>query len=185
MKGDFMNKSSDDRIKQEITERLLKLDEEVSLALDDTETYYEMVIVGGGALVLIDKLSRATQDIDAIMYPKELCPFLEKYDINNHVLAYMTNFAPDYYDRRIRIDIPTKKIHFYTASLEDIVISKLFSDRPKDKHDIMNTEIIKALDWNKMDEIINSEDFNDNILNDRLRNVFMYNYRDYKEEALK
>ena len=55
-----MNKSSDDRIKQEITERLLKLDEEVSLALDDTETYYEMVIVGGGALVLIDKLSRAT-----------------------------------------------------------------------------------------------------------------------------
>ncbi|MGN0607384.1 MAG: DUF6036 family nucleotidyltransferase [Oscillospiraceae bacterium] len=180
-----MNKSKDDKIKQEITERLLKLDEEVSLALDDTETYYEMVIVGCGALVLIDKLSRATQDIDAIMYPKELCPFLEKYDINNHVLAYMTNFAPDYYDRRIRIDIPTKKIHFYTASLEDIVISKLFSDRPKDKHDIMNTEIINALDWKKMDEIINSEDFNDNILNDRLRNVFMYNYRDYKEEALK
>ena len=31
MKGDFMNKSTDDRIKQEITERLLKLDEEVSL----------------------------------------------------------------------------------------------------------------------------------------------------------
>ena len=87
------------------------------MALDDTETYYEMVIVGGGALVLIDKLSRATQDIDAIMYPKELYPFLEKYDINNHVLAYMTNFALDYYDR--------------------------------------------------------------------LRNVFMYNYRDYKEEALK
>ena len=51
------------------------------------------------------------------MYPKELYPFLEKYDINNHVLAYMTNFALDYYDR--------------------------------------------------------------------LRNVFMYNYRDYKEEALK
>ncbi|MCI7350668.1 MAG: DUF6036 family nucleotidyltransferase [Ruminococcus sp.] len=49
----------------------------------------------------------------------------------------------------------------------------------------MNTEVINALDWNKMDEIINSEDFNDNILNDRLRNVFMYNYRDYKEEALK
>lgn len=65
------------------------------------------------------------------------------------------------------------------------MISKLFSDRPKDKHDIMNPEIINSIDWNKMDEIINSEDFNDNILNDRLRNVFKYNYRDYREEAQK
>lgn len=173
------------KIKDEIIERLLKLDEEVSLSLDDDNTYYEMVIVGGGALVLIDKLTRATQDIDAIIYPKELYPFLEKYDINNHVLAFMTNFAPDYYDRRVKIDIPTQKIIFYSASLEDIVISKLFSDRPKDKHDIMNPEIINAIDWDKMDEIINSEDFNDNILNDRLRNVFKYNYRDYREEAQK
>ena len=179
-----MYNHSTNEIKNEIIERLLMLDEEVSLAFDDIDTYYEMVIVGGGALVLIDKLTRATQDIDAIMYPKELHPFLERYDINNHVLAFMTNFAPDYYDRRIKIDVPSKKIHFYTASLEDIVISKLFSDRPKDKHDIMNPEIIKALDWNKLDEIINSEDFNDNILNDRIRNLFLFNYRDYKEEAL-
>ena len=170
-------------IKKEITDRLLMLDEEVSLEFDDTDTYYEMVIVGGGALVLIDKLTRATQDIDAIMYPKELHPFLERYDINNNVVAYLTNFAPDYYDRRIKIDIPTKRIIFYTASLEDIVISKLFSDRPKDKHDIMNPDIIRALDWNKMEDIINSEDFNDNILNDRIRNMFLFNYRDYKEEA--
>lgn len=67
----------DNKIKEEIIERLLKFDEEVSLSLDDDETYYEMVIVGGGALVLIDKLTRATQDIDAIIYPKELYPFLK------------------------------------------------------------------------------------------------------------
>lgn len=66
----------DNKIKEEIIERLLKFDEEVSLSLDDDETYYEMVIVGGGALVLIDKSTRATQDIDAIIYPKELYPFL-------------------------------------------------------------------------------------------------------------
>lgn len=66
----------DNKIKEEIIERLLKFDEEVSLSLDDDETYYEIVIVGGGALVLIDKLTRATQDIDAIIYPKELYPFL-------------------------------------------------------------------------------------------------------------
>lgn len=76
------------KIKQDIINRLLKLDEEVLLTFDD-DTMYEMVIVGGGALVLIDKLSRATQDIDSIKYPVELRPFLEKYDINDHVLAYM------------------------------------------------------------------------------------------------
>lgn len=97
----------------------------------------------------------------------------------------MTNFAPDYYDRRVKLDVPSKKIHFYTASLEDIVISKLFSDRPKDKNDIMNSEIIKALDWDRLDRIIKSEDFNDNILNDRIRNVFLFNYRDYREAAFK
>lgn len=176
---------SNNKIKQDIIDRLLKLDEEVSLSFDEDNITYEMVIVGGGALVLVDKLTRATQDIDAIMYPKELQPFLDKYDINNRVLAFMGNFAPDFYDRRVPIDIPSQKIKFFAASLEDIVIAKLFSERPKDKQDIMNPDIVNALDWEKLDEIINSEDFNDNILNDHQRAMFLYNYRDYKEEAMK
>lgn len=176
---------SDNKIKSDIIGRLLKLDEEVSLSLDNNDVCYEMVIVGGGALVLIDKLTRATRDIDAISYPKELQPFLEKYDINNSVLAYMNNFDPDYYDRRIPIDIPSKKIRFFSASLEDIVISKLFSNRPKDKQDINNPIIRNSIDWNKLDEIINSEDFKDNMLNEHQYKMFLYNYRDYKEEALK
>lgn len=49
----------------------------------------------------------------------------------------------------------------------------------------MNPDIVNALDWKKLDEIINSEDFNDNILNDHQRTMFLYNYRDYKEEAMK
>ncbi|MCH5193127.1 MAG: hypothetical protein J1F11_04130 [Oscillospiraceae bacterium] len=176
---------SEGKIKQDIIDRLLKLDEEAALSFDDPNTYYEMVLVGGGALVLIDKLSRATQDIDAIMYPKELNPFLEKYDINNNVLAYMNNFAPDYYDRRVPINIPSKKIKFFTASLEDIVIAKLFSNRPKDMQDIHNPDILNALDWNRLDEIVNSEDFKDGMLNDHQYIMFMYNSRDYKEEAMK
>ena len=75
---------SNNKIKQDIIDRLLKLDEEVSLSFDEDNITYEMVIVGGGALVLVDKLTRATQDIDAIMYPKELQPFLDKYDIRQH-----------------------------------------------------------------------------------------------------
>lgn len=173
------------KIKKDIIDRLLKLDEEAALTFDNDDVYYEMILVGGGALVLIDKLTRATQDIDAIMPPKELQPFLEKYDINDHVVAYINNFAPDYYDRRVPVNIPSKKIKFFTASLEDIVIAKLFSDRPKDKQDLFNPIIIRSLDWNKLDEIINSEDFKDNMLNKHQYKMFWYNYRDYKEEALK
>lgn len=171
-------------IKSDIIDRLLKLDEEISLTFDD-DVYYEMILVGGGALVLIDKLTRATQDIDTIMPPKELKPFLEKYDINDHVMAYINNFAPDYYDRRIPLNISSKKIKFFTASLEDIVIAKLFSVRPKDKHDILDPIITKSIDWNKLDEIVNSEDFKDNMLNDHQYKMFLCDYRDYKEEALK
>lgn len=55
----------DNKIRNDIIERLLKLDEEISLIFDD-ENYYEIIIVGGSALLLINKLSRATFDIDAI-----------------------------------------------------------------------------------------------------------------------
>ncbi len=170
--------------KQNIIDRLLMLDEEVSLALDDDNTYYEMVIVGGGALVLIDKLTRATQDIDTIRCAEEIKPFLEKYDINSNVVAYVNNFVFDYLDRCIPVDIPTKKIKFYTASLEDIVISKLCSERPKDKVDIHNFEIIKALDWNMLDKLVKSEDFKDNFLNEHNYKMFLFNYRDYCDYRL-
>ena len=62
--------TANNKIKQDIAERLLKLDEEVSLCFDNDDTYYEMVLVGGGALVLIDKLTRATQDIDRYIAAK-------------------------------------------------------------------------------------------------------------------
>lgn len=41
MKRDFMN--TDKKIKQDIAERLLKLDEEVSLCFDNDDTYYENI----------------------------------------------------------------------------------------------------------------------------------------------
>lgn len=171
----------DNKIRNDIIERLLKLDEEISLIFDD-DNYYEIIIVGGSALLLINKLSRATFDIDAIRCSKELKPFMEKYDINDNVISYRNSFSDDFYNRKIKIDIPTKKINVYTASLEDIVISKLSSNRGKDSEDIRSPMVIESLDWDLLDEIVNSDDFKDNMLTEHQYNMFMYDYRDYREE---
>lgn len=170
--------------KDEIIKNLLLLDEEISLVFDNDD-HYNIVIVGGSALVLIDKISRATMDIDTISCSEELKPFMERYNINNNVVAYRNNFPDDYIERCVKLDILTKKISIYTASLEDIVISKLFSARPQDAADIRNPKIVAALDWDLLDKIVNSDDFRDNILSDHTYRMFMLDYRDYREEVHK
>ena len=170
--------------KDEIIKNLLLLDEEITLTFENDDRY-NIIIVGGSALVLIDKISRATMDIDAISCSDELKPFMERYNINNNVIAYRNNFPDDYIERCVKLNVPTKKISIYTASLEDIVISKLFSVRPQDKEDICNPKIIAALDWDLLDKIVNSDDFRDNILSDHAYKMFMLDYRDYREEMHK
>ncbi len=170
--------------KDEIIKNLLLLDEEVSLTFDNDD-YYNIVIVGGSALVLIDKISRATMDIDTISCSDELKPFMERYNINNNVVAYRDYFPDDYIDRCVKLDVPTKKISIYTASLEDIVISKLFSDRPQDAKDVREPKIAAALNWDLLDEIVYSDEFKDNILSDHKYKMFMLDYRDYREEMHK
>lgn len=170
--------------KDEIIKNLLLLDEEISLTFDNDD-HYNIVIVGGSALVLIDKISRATMDIDTISCSDELKPFMERYNINNNVISYRNNFPDDYIERCVKLDVPTKKILIYTASLEDIVISKLFSVRPQDKEDICNPRIVADLDWDLLDKIVNSDDFRDNILSDHTYKMFMLDYRDYREEMHK
>ena len=170
--------------KDEIIKNLLLLDEEIYLTFNNDD-YYNIIIVGGSALVLIDKISRATMDIDTISCSDELKPFMERYNINNNVVAYSNNFPDDYLERCKKLDVPTKKILIYTASLEDIVISKLFSPRLQDKNDICNPRIVAALDWDLLDKIVNSDDFRDNILSDHAYKMFMHDYHDYREEMRK
>lgn len=75
---------------------------------------------------------------------------------------------------KLKLIYQQKNINVYIASLEDIVISKLSSNRGKDSEDIRSPMVIESLDWDLLDEIVNSDDFKDN--------MFMYDYRDYREE---
>lgn len=96
-----------------------------------------------------------------------------------NVSAYRINFPYDYLNRIIPIDIPTKKVKFYTVSLEDLVVSKLCSMRDKDVEDIENELVYKSLDWNLLDKLI--DDVCYGMLSDFDRNALVINYNHYKE----
>lgn len=51
--------------KAEIIKRLMSVDNDMSL-LDTTADTYSCIIVGGSALVLLEKIYRSTHDIDSI-----------------------------------------------------------------------------------------------------------------------
>ena len=163
---------------KELIERLKRLDEDASLMFDDSNRF-KMVIVGGGALILLETIDRATLDIDALSVSKELMPLLERYDINAQVAAYINNFPHNYEDRLHKLDIESRKIDFYTASLEDIVIAKLCSYRDTDRQDVISPEVTKALDWDLLEKLATDEDELKANISDRGYSEFIYNYEEY------
>lgn len=100
--------------REEIIEKLIQLDKDVAL-MDTSEDTYSCVIVGGSALVLMNKIYRSTHDIDSIDASKEIRPLLELYNINMNVNAFLLNFPEGYLSRIQPVDIPTEKVKFYTA----------------------------------------------------------------------
>ena len=165
--------------RQEILERLMQVDRDMAL-LDTSLDTYTCVIVGGSALVLMQKIHRSTHDIDSINASNEIKPLLEAYNINMNVNAYRVNFPEKYLDRIVKVDIPTTKVNFYTLSLEDLVVSKLCSMREKDVEDIENGLVYKALDWELMDKLI--EDVCYGLLTDYEVNALRENYKNYREK---
>lgn len=133
-----------DMLRDDLLERLDRLDEDASLMFDGDERFH-LVIVGGGALILLERISRATHDVDAISASHEILELLEKYDINCRVQTYINNFPYNYEDRLVSLSVGGRKIDFYTASLEDIVIAKLYSARATDIRDVESEKVVEAI----------------------------------------
>lgn len=156
----------------ELIERLSRLDEDAGLRFESGGRFH-LVIVGGGALILQQYISRATHDVDAISVSPELLELLEKYDINCRVQTYINNFPYNYEDRLVPL-FQGRKIDFFTASLEDIVVAKLYSLRPADQSDIESDEVLRRLDWGLLERLaLEENEARASALNDR-------NYADFK-----
>ena len=135
--------------------RLQHLDEDAYL-LFDSDIRFSIIIVGGSALILQKYRINATQDIDSIAVSKELYPLLEKYDINTRVQAYINSFPYNFEDRLVLV-FKGRKVDAYTASLEDVVVAKLYASRSVDIFDITEDEVLRSIDWDKLEYLATDE----------------------------
>jgi len=167
--------------RDELLTRLKRLDEDAEL-LYGKDVRFHLVIVGGGALILQEYLSRATHDIDALSSSKELHRLMEKYDINGRVQTYINNFPYNYEDRLVLL-FQGEAIDFFTASLEDIVIAKLYSYRDTDLLDIESPEILKFLNWELLEHLATDDnEAHASALNESNYAQFRCAYEKYVEE---
>jgi hypothetical protein len=167
--------------RDELEARLIELDKAAGLLYPNQ--HFKMLLVGGSALILLGALERATADIDALVAPALLQGLLESYDINSRVVAYQDSFSDDIEDRLVGLDLPTTTIEYYAASLEDLVASKLCSGREVDELDIRKPEVLKVLDWDKLDGII--KDMEHSVLSSRTYKTLLFNYGEYVKEYQK
>ena len=69
-------------------------------------------------------------------------------------------------------------------SLEDEVIMKLHSSRPKDYQDITNKAVLEQIDWELLQKIVDDGEL-DNSFYDRKYKLFIENYEKYKNNFKK
>lgn len=163
----------------ELRDRLRQFDRAVALLYPGQ--LFRLVLVGGGAMMLLGYLARSTSDLDALAFPSELVALMAQYDINGQVSAYGDNFAYHFEDRLVPIDLESKAVVCYTASLEDLIVAKLCSPRPQDALDIRGSEVLTAVNWNRLAEV--AEEMRLNMLNERRYQEFVFSYDAYREEC--
>ena len=132
-------------------------------------------------MVLLGCLARSTDDLDALRFPVELVPLMEQYDLSGQVTAYEDQFAYNLEDRLVSLEMETVAVECFAASLEDIVASKLYSDRAKDAADVRRREVIAAIDWNRLDDVV--ADMEGSKLIERRHRQFLHNYEVYRREC--
>ena len=165
--------------KEDLLERLARLDEEADL-LFDNDRRFRMVIVGGSALILLETITSATHDNDALDVSPEIADLLEKYDINTRVGTFVNNFPYNYDERLVPVRLNGRRIDFYTASLEDIVIAKLYSGRATDIQDIIDPRVLKEINWDRLEYLATAEDkAKASALNEFRYVEFLDSYRTY------
>lgn len=99
--------------------------------------------------------------------------------MNMNVAAYSLNFPEDYLSRLQPVPIDSRKIRFFTLSVEDLVVSKLCALREKDYEDICTPEIYQSLNWELLDALI--EEVSYGMLTDFDVVQLQTNYTAYKE----
>ena len=163
--------------RDDILDRMKYLDDDAN-SVFDSDGRFQVIIVGGGALVLHGYLTRGTDDIDVLEANHKLHELMQAYDMNGDVNAYINNFPYNYEDRIIHV-WSGLKIDYFTASLEDIVISKLCANRPSDMMDI--EFLVEMINWDMLEKLaLDEHEIKASSLNETRYKDFLDSYEIFK-----
>lgn len=163
-----------------LKEKLLLCAKEIELLYPNE--VFEVVIVGGAALMLFDNSNKMTNDIDVISVSNgKIWPTLHNYSMNGRVAAHLDSYSSDMVDRYIFLDnVNTKNVKYYICSLEDIIAAKLGANRDKDINDIQKEHIKNNINFELLDKIIYEELSIDYFSETRYK-LLLKSYDKYKE----
>lgn len=143
---------SDSVDKQELERRMLELDSIVNSIYPGM--IFDCVIVGGGALLIKNIIIRGTLDVDVLELSTEVEELFAGFDFNTRVKAVLDCFPYNYEDRLELVDIPSKSIRYFTPSIEDLIVSKLYAYREKDIEDLRKIKDSKQYNKELLDKVV-------------------------------
>ena len=162
--------------KQDLEQTLLGIDEEAELEIGPRDDRPSVVLVGGSAFMLNDvfEADRCLREIIA-RYP----------EVNGMAVAYCNQMPFNYEDRLIPLDIGARFIRYFTPSLEDLAVMKLYAFRPNDIIDLHSQAFVDRLDWGLLERLIFDEgEALASSPSERSYQEMVCAYRQYKKEVL-
>ncbi len=146
--------------KFELRKILLEIDEEAALTIGIQEPRPVMIVIGGAAFVLRDLTKRPkTHDVDILHADDALREILASYPaVNSAAVAYADQIPYNFEDRLEILDIGARAITFATPSTEDLVVMKLYAERPNDVADIDDAASQGRLNWDLLATLVLDDD---------------------------
>ncbi len=146
--------------KDELIETLLGIDEEAWLLLGSRPVKPRVVVVDGAAFMLRDLTTRrVTHDIDVLQADEAVRAIITNYpQVNEQVRAFSDQIPYNFEDRLVALPIPSKAIEFLTPCAEDLVVMKLYAQRPNDIQDVDGAIANGGIDWALLDSLVFGED---------------------------
>lgn len=146
--------------RDDLVSTLLGIDEEAWLLLGNRSPKPRVVVVDGAAFMLRDLTSRrVTHDIDVLQADEAVRAIIANYpQVNEQVRAFSDQIPYNFEDRLVALPILSKAIEFLTPCVEDLVVMKLYAQRPNDMQDIDSAVSGGSIDWGLLDSLVFGED---------------------------
>lgn len=150
----FMHYSLQDNVMAELHNNLIIVDALVgNMHLSEPPKFF---ILGGAAMIFYELMDRMTLDIDVVNTIDEA--------VKEEVSAFISDQASTvaqlgkgYESRMVPYARYLRNIEVYLLSQEDIIITKMMSNRRKDVSDLINSEILTAENEEKVKLVLEQE----------------------------